>query len=164
MNELVKAVKTAAADTVKAMKPFAFLYGTVTSTSPLRIEVDQKMTLTADQLLLTNAVRDFSVNATVEHTTEAALGSANIAHTHPYSGNTDNHNHSYTGGTTGNATAAYSGTTQSGGAYNLTHTHAYTGKKKYTFHFGLTVGEKVMLLRCDRGQRFIILDRVEAMK
>jgi hypothetical protein len=149
-NQLVKAVKTAAVDAVRAMKPFAFTYGTVTAISPLTVQVDQKLTLTADQLLLTNAVRDFTVNATVNHTTGNALGSADISHTHPYSGSTSDG-------------ASYSGTAQKDGEYDLTHSHSYSGDKAYTFHFALKTGEKVILLQCDGGQRFIILDRVEAM-
>lgn len=34
-------------------------------------------------------------------------------------------------------------------------------KEKYTFHLGLKKGEKVNLLRCDGGQKFIVLDRAE---
>lgn len=141
-NTLVKAVKSASVDAVKQMKPMAFTYGEVISVSPLHIQVDQKMFLSSAQLILTNAVRDYSVYATVDHASAVALGSANIEHSHDYDG----------------------GTTQTGGAYDLTHSHAYSGKKKFTFHFGLAVGEKVMLLRCDGGQKFIVLDRAEAMK
>ena len=42
------------------------------------------------------------------------------------------------------------------------HKHQYKGKKKWTVHFKLKVGEKVILLRCDGGQKYIVLDRVEA--
>ena len=37
-------------------------------------------------------------------------------------------------------------------------------KEKYTVHNDLKVGEKVYLLRCDGGQKFIVLDRVEVPK
>ena len=49
----------------------------------------------------------------------------------------------------------------SGDASFASHTHTYKGKKKYTVHYGLKAGEKVILLRCDGGQKFIVLDRVE---
>ena len=42
INELVKAVKRAAVEAVRAEAPVAVCYGTVTSTSPLKIMVDQK--------------------------------------------------------------------------------------------------------------------------
>ncbi len=52
----------------------------------------------------------------------------------------------------------------SGGAgYALfeSHAHPYKGRKQYLVHKGLIVGEKVVLLRADGGQKFIILDRVD---
>ena len=60
-NELVRLVKRAAVEAVLAGNPMSVCFGTVTSASPLKIMVDQKKTLTAAQLILTNNVRDFSV-------------------------------------------------------------------------------------------------------
>ena len=42
------------------------------------------------------------------------------------------------------------------------HKHAYKGKKAFKVHLGLKAGEQVLLLRTDGGQKFIIIDRVEA--
>ena len=67
INELVRAVKQAAVEAVKADGPMAVSFGTVTSASPLKIQVDQKKTLTEAQLILTNNVRDFNVDMTVDH-------------------------------------------------------------------------------------------------
>lgn len=127
INTLVKAVKRAAVDAVNAAKPVSYCLGEVVSTSPLKITVDQKMTLTAAQLILTNAVRDYVVYMTVDHSTESTSG--------------------------GSGDASFS-----------SHRHKYTGKKKYTVHLGLKKGEKVILLRCDGGQKFIVFDRVEVPK
>lgn len=123
-NTLIKAVKKAALDAVQAQKPMAHCLGEVISINPLKISIDQKMTLTTAQLMLTNAVRDFAVDMTVSHNTE------------------------YTSGGSGDGAFA-------------SHRHAYAGRKKFTVHLGLKVGEKVLLLRCDGGQKFIVLDRVE---
>ncbi|WP_405761576.1 DUF2577 domain-containing protein [Anaerovibrio slackiae] len=127
INTLVKAVKRAAVDAVMAQKPMAFCLGEVVSASPLKISVDQKMTLTAAQLILTNAVRDYVVYMTVDHSTDSTSGG-------------------------------------SGDSSFASHSHKYTGKKKYTVHLGLKKGEKVILLRCDGGQKFIVFDRVEVPK
>lgn len=151
INTLVKAVKRAAIDAVMAQKPMAFCLGEVVSTNPLKITVDQKMTLTAAQLILTNAVRDYVVYMTIDHSTGSALGSIDLTHKHSYSGTTS-----------GNE--SYSGNTGNAGAKDLTHSHSITGKKKYTVHLGLKTGEKVILLRCDGGQKFIVFDRVEVPK
>ena len=72
INELVKAVKQAAVEAVRAEAPVAVCYGTVTSASPLKIQVDQKKTLTDPQLILTDNVRDFNVEmSTIEGTGKA---------------------------------------------------------------------------------------------
>lgn len=125
-NTLVKAVKRAAIEAVQASKPMAMILGVVASSNPLKISVDQKLTLTEAQLMLTNSVRDYTVEMTVDHSTESTSG--------------------------GSGDSAYS-----------SHSHAYKGRKKFTVHLGLKEGEKVLLLRCDGGQKFIVLDRVEVL-
>lgn len=48
----------------------------------------------------------------------------------------------------------------SGNAAYASHDHGYQGRKKILIHNGLQVGEEVILLRAQGGQRFIVLDRV----
>lgn len=125
MTAFLGDVKRAAVEAVNAGKPFAFVLGKVTSISPLKVQVDQKLELTAAQLILTNAVRDYTVRMTVDHETEETSGSSDDS--------------------------AFS-----------SHKHAYKGTKAYRVHSTLKVGEQVIMLRTDGGQKFIILDRVEA--
>lgn len=125
MTAFLNDIKRAAIEAVRAEKPFAFVLGTVTSASPLKIKVDQKLELTAAQLILTNAVRDFTVRMTVDHQTESTSGG-------------------------------------SGDASFASHKHAYKGTKAYRVHLALKPGEKVIMLRTDGGQKYVILDRVEA--
>ena len=40
------------------------------------------------------------------------------------------------------------------------HDHDYQGRKKFLVHNGLQVGEEVILLQVQGGQRYIVLDRV----
>lgn len=40
------------------------------------------------------------------------------------------------------------------------HNHDYSGRKKFLVHNGLQVGEEVILLQVQGGQRYIVLDRV----
>ncbi len=61
IEEFLVNVKRAALEAVAASKPCALLSGRVTGTSPLRVEIDQKFTLTEAQLILTDAVRDHAV-------------------------------------------------------------------------------------------------------
>lgn len=103
--EFLANVKRAAVEAVRAEKPFALVRGHVTSIAPLKIQIDQKFELVSTQLLLTNAVRDYSVELVNE------------------AGET----------------------------------------KKYTVKLGLKQGERVLLLRTNGGQKFIVLDRLEAL-
>ena len=51
MPDLVKLVKRAAVDAVRAQRPVEVLFGTVVSPSPLRVSLDQKLTLSGSQLI-----------------------------------------------------------------------------------------------------------------
>jgi hypothetical protein len=89
-NDLVKAVKKAAMDAVNASQPSDFCFGRVTSTAPLKILIDQKMTLGTAQLVLTRNVSDYKTKITVDWQTEAKSGgsgdSAFSSHNHSVSG------------------------------------------------------------------------------
>ena len=101
MPNLNEVLKQLSLETYQSTMPSGIYFGTVISASPLKISVEQKMTLTSKQLVLTSLVQDYSVDMTV-------------------SGNT----------------------------------------KSYKVHLGLKAGEKVMLIRVQGGQRFIVLDRI----
>ena len=113
---LVKAMKQAALDAVDAKKPVAVHYGTVASESPLKIDVEQKMTLSEAQLVLTKAVLDHEVDIEVSHyTVNDAL-------------------------------------------MNGKHTHSITDT--YTGGGSSDTGKKVLLIRFQEGQKFVVWDRV----
>lgn len=134
INELVRLVKQAAVDAVRADAPVAVCYGTVTGTAPLTIRVDQKNILEAAQLILTDNVRDFNV----EMSTIEGTGKSQGPH--------------------------YTENESGGGGYAAfaSHNHRYQGCKKWRVHNALKTGEKVILLRCDGGQKYVVLDRWEA--
>lgn len=79
--ELIKAIKKAAVEAVRAEKPAEICFGKVKGVSPLQIIVDQKLTLGEAQLVLTRNVTEHSVQVTVDHYTEQEEG-----HTHAYRG------------------------------------------------------------------------------
>lgn len=80
-DHFLETIKLAASEAVTAGKPFALTYGIVKKTAPLTIAVDQKLELGPAQLLLTNAVREYKVEMTVDHLTEKEN-----AHAHEYKG------------------------------------------------------------------------------
>lgn len=48
----------------------------------------------------------------------------------------------------------------SGDAEFSSHNHGYVGTKTFLVHKSLNVGEKVVLLRMQGGQKYLVLDRV----
>lgn len=131
--ELIKAIKRAALEAMNASKPVEVCFGKVTSASPLKILVEQKMTLGEAQLVLCRNVTGYTVEMTVDHYTENET-----AHTHAVQD-------TYTGG---------------GSSSPTKHLHAYKGRKKFTVHNGLVVGDEVILIRQQGGQKYIVVDRI----
>lgn len=136
MADIVEVMKKAGLDAVEASKPVNVFFGNVVSVNPLKINVEQKMTLESPQLVLARNVTTHTIQMTVDHWTEIE-----DEHTHAV-------HDTYTGG---------------GSSDPTTHNHAYKGKKTFTVHNGLVVGDKVILIREQGGQRFIVIDRLGAM-
>lgn len=140
VSELVKAMKKAARDERESSKPVNVFFGVVRSANPLKISVEQKMMLGEAQLVLTRNVTDYHLAVTVDCLTENAQGT---------------HSHSV------------SGTDGSGDGISLTtsesspvHNHAVSGKKNLLIHNSLAAGDKVILLRQQEGQKFVVIDRI----
>lgn len=125
--ELMKTIKRAALDAVKASKPVEVCFGKVTSASPLKILVEQKLPLGEGQLILTRNVTNFKTYIT--------------------GGNVKNYY--YTGSDTDGGTAPVV----------PSHVHAI-GKAQITVHNGLVVGDEVILIRQQGGQKYIVVDRI----
>lgn len=139
-NELVETLKRAAVEAVEAGKPVNIYFGEVVSTSPLSINVEQKMILGEKQLILSRSVTDFQTTATVNGVTESSLE----VHTHTVRG-TD---------TRGDSINLVTG------EKDLAHTHEIKGEMEITVHNGLAAGDEVILIRQQGGQKFIVLDRI----
>ncbi len=148
-NELVKAMKRAALEAMQSSKPVNVYFGKVISASPLQINVEQKMILGMAQLVLSRNVTDFKTMVTVDWESEPALSS----HNHSLSGNTgaageNSHSHALSGDT---------------GSTNLEHEHEISGKKEIIIHNTLAVGDEVILIRQQEGQKYIVIDRIGVM-
>lgn len=89
-RQLVSTLQKLVAQTNSAMKPSDYCLGVVETVAPLSIRIDQKDILTEDFLILTDLVRDYSVDITVSHTTENRAGGGGYAEF-------ASHNHDYTG-------------------------------------------------------------------
>lgn len=120
--ELMKTIKQAAVSAVDSTKPVEICFGKVTASEPLKILVDQKMTLGRAQLVLTRNVTEFTAEVTVDWLTENK-GAENEYDTLP-------------------------------------HNHIIQGRKEITVHNGLVVGDEVILIRQQGGQKYIVVDRI----
>ncbi len=65
---------------------------------------------------------------------------------------TEDNTHKHGNGNDGQDTAA------------VTHKHAIKGRKTITVYNGLTEGEKVLLLRVQGGQNYIVVDRISTLQ
>lgn len=140
VNGLVETLKRAALDAFEASKPANIYFGEVVNIAPLKISVEQKMLLGEKQLILSRNVTDFKTSISIEWLTQNSLGE---------------HNHLVKG-----SDSEGDDIDIETDAENLLHSHEITGKKEITVHNGLAVGDNVILLRQQGGQKFIVLDRV----
>lgn len=146
MTRLVGAMKQAAVEAVEAAKPTGVYYGTVVSEEPLQIFTEQKLLLGRAQLVLARNVTDHWIAMRVHHVTELArcgfTGGKEV--THP-----------------GLPTDPPSPV--AGGEEDICpqHHHEYKGIKHYFVLNALKEGEKVILIREQGGQKFVVIDRVE---
>lgn len=89
-NDMLNVMKKSSKGVQNSSKPCDIVYGTVISVSPLKVEVDQKLTLEQEHLKLTRAVMDYEVDMTVDHLTENRAGGSDAAsfasHNHEYKG------------------------------------------------------------------------------
>ena len=89
-NDFLNVIKKAALDAINASQPCDFCFGKVISVSPLKISIEQKMTLGAAQLVLTRNVTDFKTMVSIDWETESESGgsgdSSFSSHSHSVSG------------------------------------------------------------------------------
>jgi len=152
--------KKVAVDAVNDTKPAAVVFGTVTDTNPLKIRIgdlSSKLEIPAENLILTNAVRDHQVRLSAVdgskayHVTETENQSlTHAAHNHTYVDTMPTGNSSPTNVNTGTATVAA----------HSAHDHNYTGGV-FKVHLGLKLGEKVIMIQVQGGQSYLVLDRYE---
>jgi len=158
-TDLVKLIKQAALDAVASIKPVNVFFGEVLSTSPLKINVEQKMTLGENQLILSRNVMDFETEASIDWETESA--SADMAHSHNGSIDVSVASEVLPEELELTVNNTVESSVEIGEAViDSTHSHSLSGRKKITVHNSLVVGEHVILIRQQEGQKFIVMDRI----
>lgn len=138
LNESMKMI---ALNLMGSMQLADVTFGEVTKVNPLEITIDQKNILTGNYIVLTNMVKDHTVDVTVSMETENdSYMTSSHTHTGDSGGKTDS------------------------GNLNTTHHHDIKGRKKITLHYGLTLGERVVLVKMQGGQRYVVIDRIDSAK
>ncbi len=137
-SDLIRIIKNIINNYVEDKKLVDFQFGTVIQESPLHIKVTEKNIHKYDKgdLILTKSVQNYDVDIEVKHSTDSIFGVWDTTH---------NHN-----------------MTVSPGKIPIDHEHEYVGRKKITIYNGLKKDEKVILIRLLGGQKFLVLDRLEA--
>lgn len=101
-NDFVNLIRKVSLQAMENTKPTSVVFGTVIGVSPLVINVEQKLSLSESQLVLSRNVTDYDTSMTIDN------GAA----------------------------------------------------KNYRVHNRLKIGEAVILVRMQGGQKYVVLDRV----
>lgn len=135
MPNLLETLQAISAQAANAGEPVELTFGTVTSTEPLIVQVGDKLLLSSKSLIVPQSLTTRAVDVSVSWRTDSGDG-PNTQHSH----------------------SAPNGQTTTDG-FSPTHTHAVSGKLSMTLHAGFSVGESLLLLKMQGGQRYLILDK-----
>lgn len=130
-SAILSDIKTAALEAVGASAPCEIKFGTVTSVKPLLVRLEQKITLSSEALILP---RRFTVH-------KVKITAGNVADFY-YLSDDVSENVSENSGSE---------------PVEPPHKHA-VGDMEITVHGGLKAGDKLILLRQQGGQKFLIFD------
>lgn len=135
---LIEIMKEAAMNAVNNAQMCDIRYGTVVSTSPLKVKITNLMTLPSSLLVVPKHLTDYKVECTITHPSQSISSATEksaelVDEDEPIS----QHTHEF----------------------NIT-TDEQISRSTVTIHNGLKVGDKVALLRKQGGQSYFILDRI----
>ena len=86
MANLTATLKQLVKETMDTFDLSDVISGTVTKINPLEVKIDPKLTLEEDFLILTNNVKDYTVDITVEDWQTEFYGSSEYRHNHAVKG------------------------------------------------------------------------------
>jgi len=153
---MVRSIQQIAQDSIKYSMPAGVVYGGVTRVKPLEIRLGKDangMPVREDQIILTNAVRDYHVFLEA-YDNEKAYDNGGAGY-HVIEVQNQNHRHPF-------ANAGGPGITDTQ-ILETDHDHNYKGGV-FKVKLGLKQGEKVLLLQVQGGQHWVVLDRVDPPK
>ncbi len=138
MEKLVEAIKSIIKQTIDTNKFSDVIFGEVIAVDPLKIKINNIITLEEENLYLTTNVIDHEIDVTVKWWTEFEKVNKIDKHTHP--------------------------NTAISPDIDSNHRHKILNKKKMIVHNKLLVGEKVFMVKAFGGQRYLVIDRITKFK
>lgn len=135
---LIELIKRASLDAMNNAQMCDLRYGTVVSTSPLKVQITNVMTIPSSLLIVPQHLTNYKVECTITQPSQDVSGTTEkstelMDEEEPISKHT--HEFSITMG-------------------------EQTSKSTVTIHNALKIGDKVALLRKQGGQSYFILDRI----
>lgn len=134
-SDFLVAIKKAAIEAVIATNPAGIVYGKVMATDPLEINIEQKLTLGMKQLVLCRDV--------TEYETKATIGTSTVDD-----------------GTLEGITKKGCGLCAGAPPHDHELKSVKHIKTKIIMHNALKVGEEVLLVQAQGGQKYVVIDRV----
>lgn len=146
-NDLLRIIKQASVEAMEAKKPVNVVFGVVQSVSPIKIQVEQKLILDKDQLILSKNVTKHTISVT----TNVKTGSTNVEYdfSHDHSFDLQVNDVNVTG------TINKEELIQS-----VSHEHTINKTFNVIVNNELKNGDRVILIRMQEGQKYIVLDRI----
>lgn len=135
---LIEIMKRASLDAMNNAQMCDLRYGTVVSTSPLKVKITNLMTIPSSLLVVPQHLTDYKVDCTITHPSQSiSSATEESAELVDEDAPISQHTHKF----------------------NIT-TDKQTSKSTVTIHNSLKLGDKVALLRKQGGQSYFILDRI----
>lgn len=145
--KLVKVLQELIKQSIDVNKFSDITYGEVVSDEPVKIKLNDIITLEPENIILTNAVVDHEIDVTVDWYTEEFDVDPNGGHSHDYIDK-------------GMFNIPNNAKTMPHTIGKPNHKHEIKNKKKMIVHNKLKVGEKVLLLKAYGGQKYVVWDRL----
>lgn len=142
---MVELIKKAAVEAVEASKPAGIVFGTVVAVNPLKISVEQKLPLEEEDLILTDNVIDYDTELSFNDPTIEQLVKVGD---NPIAKNAI---------LTKNPQTPTETTTPVILEGQLKFMNKI--KHKITIYNALKIGERVLMLRVQGGQQYVVLNR-----
>ncbi len=130
-DEFLNVIKQTTAGVMNDADLADVCFGTVTSSSPLKVNVEQKFTIGAENLIVPQHLTNHEVNVTIDWQTNQ---------------DTYKHKHNVEGTDSSEDTRSYK--------------LDISGTKKMTINNALKSGDSVILVKQLGGQKYLIIDRV----